>query len=307
MGERPTRMSLLKPLRMAGIQFLACSIVVFIRALYVHGANLWNDPHLVNFAASWIPGIVSVIIGILPEKDWAKMRIHHRFLIIGVGLTWSTLLWHQQTLNEKNTLVAQTAIVNSAVAQANTHSDTKFGEVTQEVGQLQQQVQGVGSQIGVTLGQIGTDIDKVGKPDPPKLAKLEFGLWEPNVSIDKPPLQRTISPDKDGNYPVDFMFTNSSDIAAEVIDVWVKVCDVCSFASESIGFERAPGEPENERHRTYPVVLNGGVSAKEHLSVKSSDLNSAGFTLRVRYTCKTCGKLTGEGQVLTVMKGPVLP
>ena len=83
----------------------------------------------------------------------------------------------------------------------------------------------------------------------PELAKLVFTLWDENASLERPTLSQTISPDADGNYPVDFSFGDLSETTAEGVDFWIEVCTVCSFAKEPDGFEKPVGSSELVRVR----------------------------------------------------------
>lgn len=297
------RLSLLKPLRMACGQFLACCLVVFIRALYVHGSDLWNDQHVVNFAAAWIPGIVSVIIGILPEKDWAKMRVHHRFLIVFVGITWSSLLWHQQTLNEKSASAAQNKIVNDAVSEANQHSDQKFKEVKTDVGIVDSKVMGVGKSLAETKQSLSTQVQKtsdrldlsigkVGKPEPPEHAKLQFSLFRDGMQEAEYPLTSESLPrDTDGNINVKVAVRNTSGVQAEQVELWVEVCSLCLFATEPNGFDKPKGIDDRIRHKVIPAINPGVTVADNDVNIKVVQPNVGRMGVAMRATCKNCQRV----------------
>jgi hypothetical protein len=123
----------------------------------------------------------------------------------------------------------------------------------------------------------------------PELAKLVFTLWDENASLERPTLSQTISPDADGNYPVDFSFGDLSETTAEGVDFWIEVCTVCSFAKEPDGFEKPVGSSELVRDRTIATVNPGTNVPKMRILVKAPP--SPSFVVGFHYSCKTCGKM----------------
>ena len=59
MGHK-RRMSLRLPLRLAGVQILACIGVVVLRVIYVYGATFWQNATAINFIAVWIPAAIGI-------------------------------------------------------------------------------------------------------------------------------------------------------------------------------------------------------------------------------------------------------
>jgi hypothetical protein len=313
-----TRISLRISFYVATAEVSACLLVLLLRAAYLYVPGLWEDPHTINFLAAWIPAILSILVAFVPDRELQmRRRILWRFCVIFCGVFYSGVLWHQQVLTDETNSAANAALLSGSVTQANRHSDEKFAGLQQTVGVVETQVTDLGESLKTTTStlseavvrtseQLNASIGKVGKPDPPPLAKVGFSLWDPTYSPDKPILQQTVSPDKDGNYPIDFVITNVSDVSAESIDVWLSLCDLCSFAIEPKGFEHVGGEGERERHKTYPMILNAGVSMQEHVLIKFNESANAGFRVTLRYSCKTCGKIERDGQSLTLLKGPQL-
>jgi hypothetical protein len=252
------------------------------------------------------------------------MRVHHRFLIILVGMSSSLLLWHQQSLTEKGVTEAQSKAVNEAVSKANAHSDEKFREVGKSVAGVDQRVGAVGTSLAATTtslsgyiqktadaiqktsDRLDTSIGKVGKPDPPIPAKLVFSLWDTVATAEKPSLSTTANPDSDGNFPVDFTFVDSSETAAEGIDVWVEICRTCTFVKEPSGFEHPAGSDEHTRHRMFGS-LNPGVSFEKIAILVKSEATGGFFQLGFRYSCKTCGGKVYPNQVATIIQGKATP
>jgi hypothetical protein len=211
--------------------------------------------------------------------------------------------------------------VTKAVTDANKHSDTQFQAIQQNVGGVDKKVSAVGDSLSQTATSLSNDIQrtsdaiqktsdrldasigKVGKPEPPIPARITFSLWTDNLSEPFPLLARASEPDTDGNYAVDFGFVDSSESTADSIDIWVQVCDGCSFAKEPPGFEKPAGMNEHVRHRMIGS-LNPGVSfEKETISVKAPS-DAASFAVEFRYSCKRCGGKIGANQVATIVKIP---
>src|ERR1017187_479362 len=64
----------------------------------------WHDPDrdfkLWNFLAAFCPFGISVFVAFIPAMEKSKrMRPLWRLLIVGIGLCYSMILWHQQTVN----------------------------------------------------------------------------------------------------------------------------------------------------------------------------------------------------------------
>lgn len=282
---------------------------VLVRFGRVLVPKVWGDIRFVNYFVAFIPTILSILFAFVIDKDLE----HHvkkmwRFSIIGCGILYSAALWHQQSLTDQNNLATQKSIVNDAVSKANAHSDEKFAGVQSNVGTVQDEVEDIGESLGTleskiekATGDINTSIGKVGKPDPPIPAKLLFTLWRTTGTTNEAKLSETAQPDSEGNFAVDFTIMNVSDTTAEAIDIWIQICDVCSFAKEPAGFEKVPGALDQVRHRMLSS-LNPGVSfEKTTIIVNASTVNA--FQIALHYSCKTCGGQVTGNQIATITKG----
>jgi len=67
-------------------------------------------------------------------------------------------------------------------------------------------------------------------PEPEK-ARLVFSLWDATASVDHPVLSKFVHPNSDGSYTVEFSVGNASEVTAESVDLWLRVCDACSFVT----------------------------------------------------------------------------
>jgi len=222
--------------------------------------------------------------------------------VIGIGFLWSAVLWHQQVVVDRAAREDQERIVTTAVSQSNQHADQQIGNVREDVKGVKGDVREVKGDLATTTHdirdalsqsgiEIGHSIEKVNKPAPPELAQLEFSFFSPNTTT-FPFRTTSIIPDKDGNYPVEVYFTNMTDVTAEEIDIWLAVCDDCSFVAEPAGFDRPKGTSEQMRHLTIHGLNPGTSWERISLLVKSPIVvtPSTYFSLAFLYSCKTCGK-----------------
>jgi hypothetical protein len=291
---------------------ILCPILVHFGRVWI--PKLWGDLRFVNYFVAFIPTILSILFAFVIDKELERhMKVMWRIGIVACGFLYSAALWHQQSLTDKSNIAAQTAIVNDAVAQANAHSDTKFAAVQQNVGALGGQVAGLGQSLITTTStlssalqkstaDLNTSIGKVGKADPPIPARLVFTLWEMTATVEKPVLSKTVQPDTEGNFPVDVSFFNGSESSADSVDIWIQLCEKCSFAKEPTGFEKVPGADDRVRHRMIGS-LNPGVSF-EKMSILVKSLATDGFfQIGFHYACKTCGGKVIPNQIATILQG----
>jgi len=244
----------------------------------------WINLRLVNTVVNLVPIFLAILFAFVVDKDLAgrmRWRWAFRVAVVSIGLGLSGLLWHQQTLTDEASAKQISGALTAAVSQANDHADKKLEEVNKDVVAVQGQVQGLGEQLnkqsdqlGENLGDINTSIGKVGKPDPPPTAALQFSIWDSSVTEGHPLLVKTVQQDASGYFPVDFSFINVSETNAEAIDFWVQVCELCSFVADPAGFDNPSGSDVHVRHRSIQQ-LNPGVSfEKSTVLVKAPSLDS---------------------------------
>lgn len=284
--------------------FTACACAFFALGLYIY----WDSPRLINFLAAWIPFILSVLFAFVPsgkemKHQWIKWTWRGGVLV--VGFFWSIMLWHQQDLSDRASAAQTKNALGSAVSQANDHADQQFKKVQDQVSDVKNNLKTTENNIATKLDQststLNAGLGKVGKPEPAEPAKLTFSLWDTTASADKPVLSKIVQPDKDGNFPVEFSFLNGSESTAEAIDIWIRVCDECSFSKEPDGFEKPAGIDEHLRHRVIGS-LNPSVNfEKMTILVKSPLLGH--FQIGFKYACKTCGGKMSPLQFATVNEG----
>lgn len=306
MESKQKKMSYRLSLLVAGTSTAACALLWLSWGIYLY----WDDARLVNFLAAWIPSVLSVLVAFVPEHEMTPVKkILWRSSVIAVGFAWSVVLWHQQVVTDIASKRDQQNMVAEAVSQSNSHSDEQIGFVRQDVKGVKADLAGTASKTDLTKtataitgsvaksqAELSVNIGKINKPDPPEQVRLQFSLFVPETRTDALPiLTHAVSQGKDGNFPVDLFVTNISNTAGEAIDIWIQLCDLCSFAAEPAGFDKPQGLDERARHRLIPL-LNPGVSLeKQTIVVKSTVKAPFSFTIVFRYSCKACGK---QGEVV---------
>ena len=313
--DKPNNTRLIRRISIGAGIIVLVPILVYFARIWV--PKIWANLHFVNFIVASIPTILSMLFAFVIDKDLEHhMRKRWRLSIVAVGLIYSFFLWHQQDLNDQANVKQTNDAVAAAVQTANAHTDEQFRSANQhadaQFGAVQKNVKGISDQnvalsqaLVTATGAINTNLGKVGKPDPPVQAALNFTLWGDNVSIYQPLKTQYLQPDADGNFPVEFSFGDVSTASAKAIDIWVQICDSCSFAKEPQGFEHPAGGSDLVRHR-HIGDLNSGISwEKTTLSVKAP--RSPGFQVGFRYTCENCGGKLSENQIVTITEGIVGP
>jgi hypothetical protein len=299
MADKGKRMSALRPLRIAAAQILACILVVVARVVYLYGLNFWQSTTAINFLAAWIPAAIGIVVAFVPDKDLERhMRLRWRFTVASFFVGWSVVLWHQQVLNDQASTGTNSALLTGAISKANQHSDEKFAGVQKDVGDLGDKVETVNKQqielaqdFAKATGDIKTNLGKVGKPDPPEPAKLRVSLWKDGQGKAQEPVEsETVQQNPDGTVTAQFLVRNISNTGAQESDLWVMLCDSCTFAKEPDGFEKPAGTPEKERH-IHMSPLNPGVAFKVLSVTFKSEPTFPKYAMGFLLSCGNCGKM----------------
>ena len=105
-------------------------------------------------------------------------------------------------------------------------------------------------------------------------------------------------PDADGIYTVTFAVTNISDAPANAGEIWVYICDQCTWAAEPNGFDKPPGLVEQARHKAFQL-LNPGVSLAD-LTIKFEIAGGpfAYTDLAFNYSWSTYGTMSPKMQTI---------
>jgi hypothetical protein len=304
-----------RKLRMVGIGMLTvivCLVLVHFGHIWIPRA--WGNLKFVNYSVALIPFVLSILFAFVIDKDLDKhVRKMWRISIVFCGLLYSLALWHQQDLTDKSNIEAQKKIVSDAVNQANQHSDEKFASVQKNVGDVKGEVKDLGtsldtttksltSEVEKTSSALGMSISKVGKPDPPQLAKVQFS-FTPVMLKDWPIVQKTLPLN---NGAVDISLTlMTTNVMAKGLRVWLRLCTGCKYGKEPTGFQ-ALADIEEPTERTLVVgdfLPRVAYSPTIKFSVIPPDITNRGFLVVLAYACENCSApdLDNDGQKLTIL------
>lgn len=176
-----------------------------------------------------------------------------------------------------------------AIDVANMHTDSEVGKVRDDLSSVRRGLESISSQFNQGAADLKESISKVGKPDPPIPANIQFSLWSETMPL--PILRSTLRPDKDGIYTVEFVVTNLSDTTtAHLIDTWVDLCMDCSFATEPQQFGRPAGMRDQTRYRRIEVLNPGASTEKQSLQIRFAKPGFTNFEIGWRSSCEVCGK-----------------
>ncbi len=293
MAENPQRMSFAKPLWIAGIGAGLCAVGWMYGGLRFYWNENWNDLKLVNFLAAWIPFVLSILIAFVPEKEMTPgKKWFWRGSVIAMGFLWSVVLWHQQVITEVAASKDQERIVSDAVTKSNAHSDEEIGKVNSEVSGVRSDLKSATTTLGKVVQQTEINLNKsitsVGKPDPPKKAKLQFTFWsDAKNSAELVPIKEISAPLINGVVKVEFSVGNISEVTAEPGDIQVRICSDCTFAKEPEGFQHPKGQAEQDRELDFQSIFVGMYIPKMTLEIVPPPLGDR-MEISFSYGCKNC-------------------
>jgi hypothetical protein len=266
--------------------FSVIAAIVFLAIWFPrhsHDPDLW--PKTVNFFVAWLPFAMSVFIAFIPdlERLGNKMRIASRVAIVVVGLIYSVFLWQQQSL----TLDASRVSQRGAIQTSNKHTDDQIDALKKA---LQKDLKETGDKLADLVSKgtstLGESIGKVKPGAPPELAKLQFS-YDVTLFEEFPLVVKSMRPQTDGTFTIDFMVGNISNVPAKNGDIWVQICNRCKYAKEPDGFAKRSGSDEQIRHKNFQLI-NGGAFL-EKMTVEINVPPEVGrFETAFEYACETC-------------------
>ena len=298
------------------VGFSVACVVGILVWLWTHWTDPDRDFKITNFLAAFYPVPLSVFIAFLPDMERSeKMRPVWRFGIVGAGLFYSLILWHQQAVNLASSRSDQQKIVAAAVQKSNDHadqqiegvrkrltdvsghSDEQFEQVAEHSdnqiavvrGDLKNTTKGISDLLSKTSVDLSSSISKVGKPDPPVPARLRFCPFSADCKATNPlPFyEQLLKPDKDGIFSVDVTMVNISLTTVHAVDTWLDICRVCSFAKEPEGYSKLSGMSDQTRWKQIQLLNPGSALAKVPVEVKvPKEFES--FDISGRYSCEVC-------------------
>lgn len=241
-----------------------------------------------------------------------------RTAIVLVGAIGTVVLWQNDTLRDD----AQRNALRTAIEQANKHSDEHAEKQTEKLTSnlnnatlhSDEQIATVNKNLGTTTSSVLDAFSKTAeelnkkieavKPPPTEKAKMVFSFWV-EKSDQFPALIRTFHPDKETNIvDLDLTFRNVSKVTAKDVEIWLQVCDDCSYSKEMPGFEKLSGSADQIRHRRIGDIHGGVFFEKISASVIVKPTFSS-FVVSFAYGCDNCeSNLLAEDsqkQALTVV------
>jgi hypothetical protein len=193
-------------------------------------------------------------------------------------------------------------MVRDDLKEARNHSD-------QQISMVRDDLKGAMGTFRDLFAKTETDLNasigKVGKPDPPIPPHLIFGLWSVTAPMGQPLLETPLRPNADGVFAIEFSVGNVPPTSvARSVDVWIDICEECSFAKEPEGFDRPPGMLDQTRHTMIGFLNPGAAFGKKTIEVKPLKRFSS-FIIQMRYACDVCGR--PDGQKASIIVLPPLP
>lgn len=264
---------------------------------YAHRNDADIQNVAVHVAVDCLPFLAAIAFALWP--DVSKAHIGVRVMVIAIGLLWSVLLAKKDYLDLRQARNDQQTAIYTAVSNANQHSDQQMDGLKRDLEgsskTLNKRLDSLSGQVSKSETDLNGTISKVIVP-PTKYAQIRFGFF-PSDSNGSAVIQKTVTPNSDDTFTVDFGATNTSDTAATMGEIWVQVCDQCTFAKEPINFDKPDGSINQVRHSQFQA-LNPGISLKMTIDVKVP-VTLAAFDLALRYSCQTCGQIK-DAQIIRV-------
>ncbi len=235
-----------KNLSYKAIRYVTAAQIFAIFAIRYYATH--SDPdsldRIVNFAVSWLPFVISLVIAFIPSLE--KERRAHMKWRIGVviaGTITSLLMWYQVSRNYSASIRQQKEAVNTAVQQSNQHADQQIGAVRQDVQGMKADLETkISDVISKSTSSLSESIGKATKPKPPELAQLKFSVYAEDIKREEIPVLTTKrSVDNDGNVAVEVFFINTSEVPADALDVWLIVCELCCSLPSLFNLKKSPG------------------------------------------------------------------
>jgi hypothetical protein len=298
---------------------------ILVIALGIWAYHHWDDPDreikFFGFLVAWFPLAITIFVAFIPDLEkWGRgAMVTWRVGAVVLGFIWSGALWRYEALTVSSARQDQAKLLDAAnehtdksLSKANEHTDNQITTVRddlkgaqqhsdEQIGTLRTDVKVIGDTVSRSTVTLGESISKVGKPDPPDLARLQFSLFGDAF----PTFETFIRADDNQVFNIDFMVKNVSGVTARNGDLWVYICDTCTFAKEPDGFDKPKGLIETGRHKAFDHLNPGTGLEKMTVNIKLGKAFGK-FVVGFNYSCDGCGEL-GPVQLATMMVLPPLP
>jgi len=287
--------------------------LVFVAFMvYRHDLVRWgglSDP-VIDLIISVGIGVLTAFLALLAGHV-ATDKPLYRWMFWGGGIMLAAFFVTSGVRTYRATLVAKTPeqIVMTAVGEANNHTDKEIDvankhtdtEVSmvqedlkkatehsdQQIASVKDGVKDLADQFNKGKSDLKESISKVGKPEPPELAKLQFSFGVP--VLDMFPLRfQTVKANQDGTVTIEFTGRNVSRVSARSVDMWVQICSGCSYAKEPRNFQKLDGDDPRVRYRRLGDLNPGVLIVKTSLEL-IVPAGFAGFDTSFGYSCENCG------------------
>jgi hypothetical protein len=295
--------------------FLSLAVVTTCVWWVLHWSDPDKDLKITHFLAAFWPIPFGVFAAFFPDMERSqKMRPLWRIGIVVATFCVSGILVHQQAIDSLAAKRSQDALIEKL----NSHTDQQVGKVqenltntaeqsAEHISALRDGLQATDSNLTDLSDRavkgfqdLGVSISKVGKPEPPIPAQLQFSLWPGGT---QPLLLASSAADKDGAFSVDFTVKNNSPTAVHSADVWINICLACVFTKEPDGSDRPKGLGEKITHMALQILNPGATVEKKTLSFKF-DGEGSQVQISMRYSCEVCvsDSLTEQVAVLRLAR-----
>jgi hypothetical protein len=297
---------------------LAGLAVVFLslsgRWLHGHWTDADFQDKLLNFAAVWLPFVLSIIIAFIPSAE-TRRRAHMRWKVclIVAGFLTSLVMWRQQTRSMDATRIereaaahaqqvaisqAITEAVSKSVEKSSKHSDEHSEQQTAAVKkEMHAEIKQFADAVTGEFTKDASTIAEKAKPVPPGIAKIAFTFGPSgmaNVSV-KTAHARSVA----GVVTFTFTYVNISDVTATNPQIWIRLCPLCDYAKEPDGFTKQADAVRSDRYARPGNLAPSVFITETSLSIAIPDTIKT-FEIGFQYACDNCGHV-GEFQVLDVI------
>jgi hypothetical protein len=136
-----------------------------------------------------------------------------------------------------------------------------------------------GRSLGLVVGFL------VSQPARTRNAELQFSFWPIDPATEKI-IKEVTAPIVNGIVIVEFTAKSTGDLQAKKGQIWIQICDQCSFAEEPEGSEGVHNDPIVRRKR-FDSIAPGVYFDKTTLKIMPP-AEGEYFTIAFKYSCEQC-------------------